>query len=444
MYRYRTAFTEGLPLDINLHVDGNGEPLTPFALYVAPTTPLPNLPATFHRWSDLPDELQLNIYKFCDASTLFRLMQTCANTRAEAEKLFWSDPAFWYPIRGDWLVNGGIPCTHYPAAASRLQQIEIALSTMNLHLDPNDHDPDPQHYRFGTIEDLSSARKFSEQFWGVFQRSFPSARRVIFDEIFPETPWRLSPSLITIARACPSTINIQVSGWKWSDPTGTVSILRRRKHLRRIVEAADHSYQWEVVQGEETRRRISMPPGASTGPVGTWQNHLFRERTLLQKQRGIRALRLETVERYHFGGRNRIPFRCPLPACPVGFEEVGDWTLHAIQSEHDQMEMSTQSGGVAWAYRAVGAVPQELERPFQEKEKWLGRVAAGLRVEKRNMQDAYGKTGSVKRRRFREAFLAQLVNDPAYKHDYSGNQLSATGVWHSYQKMVEDPHWIES
>ena len=74
------------PLNWDLHTNPYGEPCIPFSLYVRSerTTSYTALPGF---WI-LPTELQIRILFFCDAPTLFQLMQVSTAMRVEAKKLF--------------------------------------------------------------------------------------------------------------------------------------------------------------------------------------------------------------------------------------------------------------------------------------------------------------------------------------------------------------------
>ena len=97
------------PLDFNLHVNWEGEPRIPFAIYVKPKS-IHSKPhsacANFPQFRLLPVELQRHVIYFCDGPTLFQLMQIPV-TRHEAKKLFWSDSRTWYCVDGLWLRRGG-------------------------------------------------------------------------------------------------------------------------------------------------------------------------------------------------------------------------------------------------------------------------------------------------------------------------------------------------
>jgi len=115
------------------HIDDQGDPLIPFATYIHHEAPsMQSLPNSeiFNRFTDFPSEIQMAIFRSCDAPTLFQLMRTCSNIRAEAQKLFWSHPATWYYVEPDWLTfEYGHPGSepHCSEFARCVQQVEVAF-----------------------------------------------------------------------------------------------------------------------------------------------------------------------------------------------------------------------------------------------------------------------------------------------------------------------------
>ncbi|KAF2673996.1 hypothetical protein BT63DRAFT_435187, partial [Microthyrium microscopicum] len=71
-------------------VDPQGKLKSPFYFHVSRR---PNSASTSQTFPFLllPDEIQLEVYRHCDASTLYQLMKTCRHMRPEATELFWAD-----------------------------------------------------------------------------------------------------------------------------------------------------------------------------------------------------------------------------------------------------------------------------------------------------------------------------------------------------------------
>lgn len=135
------------------HIDSAGDPRIPFACYLAQQTqPSITLPGSgiFHRFRELPAEIQIKILESCDAATLFRLLQTCSSIRNEAEKLFYSHEVPWYIADSWWLIYGcGLPGTasHCPDFARRVHQVEVSCGRLEheFHqIDGVDLGPEPE------------------------------------------------------------------------------------------------------------------------------------------------------------------------------------------------------------------------------------------------------------------------------------------------------------
>lgn len=86
-----------------------GELRIPFAFHVHQPSSATLPDASFHQFTRLPTELQLQVFRSCDKPTLFQLMHTSRPIRTEATKLFFSDPEAWYIVDGLWFAEGAHP-----------------------------------------------------------------------------------------------------------------------------------------------------------------------------------------------------------------------------------------------------------------------------------------------------------------------------------------------
>jgi hypothetical protein len=57
---------------------------------------------SFARLLDLPLDVLLLVFGFCDASTRFQTMHTCTAFRYMTSRLFWADPTVWYVVYNHW------------------------------------------------------------------------------------------------------------------------------------------------------------------------------------------------------------------------------------------------------------------------------------------------------------------------------------------------------
>src|ERR1700761_2674267 len=121
---------EELSLETPSHINHSGDPHIPFYAYLKQSILLKytaSHPVEFHRYSQLPLELQLLILEECDAQTLFSLMRTCSTIRAQTKKLFWSHETPWYYASAAWRQRPGVPgATELcPEFASQIEQVEL-------------------------------------------------------------------------------------------------------------------------------------------------------------------------------------------------------------------------------------------------------------------------------------------------------------------------------
>jgi hypothetical protein len=128
------------------HIDHHGEPTIPFYVYITgvngKTSPYPSLfpsqslnpkdadSQSLSSFINLPYDIRLEIYRHCDAPTVFHLMHTTSAIRKETELIFWGHSDPWYYTNATWLIskNGVTGAEHHcPEFASKIQQIEIAV-----------------------------------------------------------------------------------------------------------------------------------------------------------------------------------------------------------------------------------------------------------------------------------------------------------------------------
>ncbi|KAF2828286.1 hypothetical protein CC86DRAFT_454905 [Ophiobolus disseminans] len=268
-------------LNWDLYAAYNGETYVPFHVYVQLDSTHRPPARVFLQFTQLPAELQLQIFSHCDSAVLFQLMHVSSATRREAAKLFWSYPDLWWKIDGDWLLAGGFPghISYALEFLASVKQMEVEFADLGsfAHNAWEDGErqyarPPPSHVRDQQIHN----------FWQILQRRFPSAANVIL--------------------TYPSSNKLPA---------------------------------WEVVTLDWTRNSVLPPRKKFRGPVGAFcriEHDIYRSSCL---QSAVRVLRIYAIEAYYLQDGQR-PCICPSPGCGLQFALPGEWAIHAIDAMHDE------------------------------------------------------------------------------------------------------------
>jgi F-box-like len=196
---------EGTLWDIN-YCEEDGGPVTPFRYFATPQAPgALEEPRSFPHL-DLPAEILLFIFQFCNAPTLFQCMRTCRGFRYMASKRFWSDSTVWCRISREWWTSqkARLPGRLDMEFARQATQVEIDVL---LH-----HEFAVQRLEHDDWYGLERAERVNI-FWLAVQTSFPSARSVILNS--PQVPNEDSEgySAITfLLQQAPRNIHVFASG----------------------------------------------------------------------------------------------------------------------------------------------------------------------------------------------------------------------------------------
>jgi hypothetical protein len=425
------------------HVDDQGDPLIPFATYIhqeAPSTQsLPNL-EIFDRFTDFPSEIQLAIYRSCDAPTLFQLMRTCSSIRTEAQKLFWSNPATWYYIEPDWLTfEYGRPGSesHCTKFARYIQQVEVAFIRLDFDFRKSEWPhPNPAtlsgRTRVKAEKESLDVKEQARLFWEAFQSNFPAATRVVLSESCSRMlPFSFPKEFAQVVGTCPQGISIHVSTLEFDNDVYREST----RTLYRLRRGEDTSL--ELVQRGWSRDRIRLPPKKCTGYAGVYQKIRWRGQILNNRSSGIRQIRLKVYEHFHFGGPENTLITCPNPNCGEVFAQDGEWTVHANRTRHDMLDVGAhevlKARELCSAYYLCNTVPTEVEAPLLEIENEYKRQILDINSEWVEFRKQYGEPGTDKRRAFEEAFLAQLEHDPLYQHH---GPVRECWTWSTFKEML--------
>ena len=318
------------PLDFNLHINYEGEPRIPFALYVKPDPVGSNLAcSTFPQFCLLPVELQRHVLYFCDGPTLFQLMHISV-TRPEAKKLFWSDPHTWYYLDGGWLRYGGQTGeTFYDLSfLVDVERVNICFNWLEARQWTQTR---PQH-----MDQMDMLRRF----WRLVQDFCPRLTHVLISTHSRRSqPLDSLPTFLgTFLRLCPAGINISLSLLQGHQFPGEPNYKPRcERSLWRPIgndtSTANVEYQWEKVFTDWAPRIVLLPPKNFHGPVGAYQRRLYRSDRRMMQIQATELLLVDAIERNHFHERHN-PFVCFAPDCQVWFKAPGEYLLHAFQTGH--------------------------------------------------------------------------------------------------------------
>ncbi|KAF2427836.1 hypothetical protein EJ08DRAFT_735867 [Tothia fuscella] len=385
-----------LPIDLPLpsQISLTPRPEIPFSIYLKQAATSKHKQALFQPYTRLPVELQLKILESCDAPTTFRLMQTSSGIRKTATKLFWSHEDPWY-----YILSTDIDVTEERAPDSvswdsqfvkHIEQVEIGFKIESA---PPTH-AFPRNTLGGSV--LTPWADNADQFRAVFQRGFPSAKRVIIslrDARWMHPPTQIPRALCTIARAF--------------TPHYTVFIaLPSRPSLMMDFDAES----LETNQCPATERK--------------YYQHFLEEAAAME------YLRHELYEKYHFGGPEQIPFACPRNDCDIEFKTAAEWRDHMNTyqyQDHDRLVEIGKDGRLDYTSR----LPAEIEDTLIAKELEIDEAMKRSVCEKIQLVELYGEKGSEQRRLYEEQFLDQLKHDPACKSqdDLKGSVLFRRLQW---------------
>ncbi|KAF2125288.1 hypothetical protein P153DRAFT_434383 [Dothidotthia symphoricarpi CBS 119687] len=405
------------PLDWSLNTTNRGEPSVLFSRSVqaeSTSTSVSCNPIPF--FISLPVELQLRIIHFCDRATLFQLMHVSSGIRAEAAKLFWSQPDAWYRFEASWLLLGGFPGTnHYNFNfLPYVQRVEVVFEDVaNLSCSWI-----PRLFGEPAVPPLSTEESILD-FWQTLQYRLPAATHVVVNDVAVYREQQpLSRELELMLQMCPATLDVSASILRWLEAHDMVE-----RHMHRLQGEVTSVTWWEEVCLAQTHQSILIPPKEFRGPVGAYQRALYT--TCLHDYRfyATRFLLIEAHERHHFHQRCE-PFNCDALDCNAQFRQPGEYTLHAIQTGHDE--------------KGQGAVPpEEFKAQFKQHQESLARAQEqGGRIALNQIYTDRANKTLEQQQCADQTFLYQLQHDPLYAH---GQPVAFCSTWALYYVyMMED------
>ncbi|PVI08620.1 hypothetical protein DM02DRAFT_607992 [Periconia macrospinosa] len=363
------------PMDFTLLKNFQGELHVLFTRHVRQLSPtIPN--TSFSQYSNLPAEIRLRVVRSCDKATLFQLMHTSRETRAEAKRLFFSDPGAWYCVHSDWLRSGGHP-DHTLDDMNFLACIErLCIEDGWLLETPTD----------------DRIRKF----WNVVRSLFPRVKHILLSEHNRRLPDEGLPEAYKkIAKMCPLNIHISSSLLVAEE---SIRGRLKRKTWRRS-SAINDTQEWTECADHEGQL-VNPPYREFRGRVGEFDKGGAMLKEISDQESAIRMHRMAAIEKFHFEGSPK-PFSCPAPDCDAWFEHPEEYTTHAIKTRHDK----------------TAELPEPFKPVFTENRERLNRLWERYRGIDNSFREWYGEWGSEQRRDAEKEVLYELEHDPLYAQD---------------------------
>jgi F-box-like len=314
--------------DITLCVDHMGLPVTPFRYFANPQIPVARQnPKSFPHLLDLPPEMLLLVFQFCDASTLFQFMRTCRRFRYMTSKLFWSDSTVLYQLYRGWWDSRklNLPVRLDMEFARQVTQIEIFIP-IEREFGIRDREGD-DGYRLGRTERASF-------FWLAVQNSFPSARRIVLSSfgLFYALEDEECGLITFLLKQAPRHIRVFVATTPGPDS-------KAERALWSIDTSA--TPQLQPISTSWLPKRVTAPPRQfSEGPLREFELMCGIKRLLRLEEMGLVRLTREARRRYSDGKRRckckRIRYAEILYVC--GFMETG-WKLTGFSRQQASEEV---------------------------------------------------------------------------------------------------------
>jgi hypothetical protein len=334
---------------------------------------------SFHRYTGLPAELQLRVMQQCDAPTLFHLMRTKRDLRIEARKLFFSDPATWYRLQADFLLQQPLATEsmYEPCFLASVKQLEIHSP----HLNSRAWLPEVDDKTF-----VSSGERLKfvnehiktniQAFWCTVQRFCPQVKRIMFTKDGTSFPDKdvMTDCFQKMAQLCPQGLDV----FFYTTEPAKEAVGRRRKRVLWRLKTSDEDMVTEITPKREKHFKapglIVVPPEKPhRGRVGDF----IKSQTIWEKYCGQRFAaeysRAAAVEQYHFQGRKE-PFGCSVTDCDAWFDQPEQYTTHLLATRHGKDEAAPGQAGalVADNTEHLLMLEQKLKEAQNTFWKWWG------------------------------------------------------------------------
>ncbi|CEL08494.1 hypothetical protein ASPCAL11643 [Aspergillus calidoustus] len=378
---------------IDLSLTRQGVSVTAFSLAVTlQPQPQPTPKSrTFHAFSQLPTELQLHIFRACDAPTLFQLIHTTSHIRTLTLPIFWNifGRNTWYTINtlsiGYAKLFEITYIAHDKSFAKNIAQVEIDIWRGLFEF----------RGKYGVL-DADKARRF----WAMLRDLFPAAQKVVlaglvdpdsvqlpFYAAEEEEEGQFGPYSNVVVE---NTDHAIIRGVLQLAPQGieafaSLPVKEKAASVQLWGIASDSSPEdgakmWRLVDTSWNPRRLLLPARKdwSPGPVG---EYLTMERLMLissLERNGLAWLRHETHVKFPSSKRG---IECPNWGCGAVFDERDRRTPQHVRD----------------------VLHARLKRVMGMDVRWRGLM--------KKLKREAGEEGSEKREIFRNAFLDQMEAD---------------------------------
>ncbi|KAH6637827.1 hypothetical protein C7974DRAFT_422796 [Boeremia exigua] len=238
----------------------------------------------FHRYAELPAELQLRVMQHCSAPILFQLMHTDRNLRIEARKLFFSGSDTWYRLNADFLLQRPLATEslYEPCFLASIQQLEIYSPYLDLKV----WSPEVDEKIFVSSEECSQfiekhTKTNIQAFWCTVQRLCPQVKRIMFtkDRTFPDYNLTID-CFQRIAQLSPQGLGVF---FYTTEPAEEV-VGRRRKRILWQLRASDEIAMTDMTLSKAPGLIVVPPQKPHRGHVGDF----IKSRTIWEKYCGQR------------------------------------------------------------------------------------------------------------------------------------------------------------
>lgn len=378
-------------LDSTFYMDHQGQLFKYFHQHIH-QKPSIGLKGSFHQYAKLPAELQLRIMQHCDAPTLFQLMHTTCGVRIEATKLFFSDPAIWYRLEADFLLQrpSAGELLYEPCFLASVKQLEIHSPLLNSRV----WRPDLEGKMFQSSEECSEyvdkhIKANIQAFWCTIQQFCPQARRIMFTRdgrSFPDKNVMID-CFQRMAQLCPQGLDVF---FYTTEPPKEV-ICRRRKRILWRLKTSDEDMAMRITPKPEKHSKaprlfVVPPQKPHRGRVGEFIKARTDWDKYCRQRFAAKFYQAAAVEQHYFQGRHH-PFGCSVADCDAWFDQPEQYTTHLLATRHGMGETPPgQAEALVTANTKLGLM---LEKKLKESQDrfwdWWGE--AGVPSEQRTMAE---------------------------------------------------------
>ncbi|KIA75451.1 hypothetical protein HK57_00095 [Aspergillus ustus] len=420
---------------LDLCLDLRNVPTTPFHYFVAQDyygvqdaelegAATAGASRSFHCFSSLPVELQLQIISSCDMPTLFALMHVSTQTRAYVAPLFWKTHSaeVVYRTTADTLdayskgLVGKIP--HCADFARHVTRLEVSFNNRSS----------------GFHDGGRLCPEIAHDFWTAVSALFPAVRALSIVGLDPssrltgkrgpaEAPGEFDDVKGVLELAPPPVEELL---WAHSCD-GTDDDVWRLRRGRRADNEEGGGSEWELVKEEWAPKRGILPARRATNRLLEIMLARQLERVILAENSGLKWLREETFLRY----ATDDGIECPAPECEERFETRQMRNQHIGRGCGVSLSLSIYSLpdllAVDGKWCALNT-PDDVKRVLQARIDRLSRLREGRSTLLAGLLHEFGEEGSEERSEF-ESVIFTLMQDGKFIAE--GEEPHRSALWAS-------------